>query len=348
MSFLRDLFSKKQILSVALIEVSSESVGGAYALVSPNSATQVLYSLRLPIEAHMKEKPEAAMERTLRTLGGELVRLGAPVLLRATGSGTARQVLVAVSAPWQETTVRTEVLEEKKSFVLTEDHIQQVLLNSAHIPPGRILVDETPVGITLNGYSTDKPVGKRATRATVTVLASTIDEHATMSVANVLRSLFHTKDIQLIAGSSLRYQALRKAFPHERDCLILDASGSEISTALVRNSFLVATYDMKSVVASEKRWPEEVRVALRKISEGNPLPHTILLITDGEKRLELKKMLDDTSLSTLWFSDEPPTIIAVQPSHVSALVKHMGMSEPDLPLLLMGLHAKSMVEEVGA
>lgn len=343
MSFFRNLFSRATLHSVALIDVSSASVGGGYALVRADGSVELLYSLRLPIEIRKKEKPETAMERTLRDLGSELARQGAPALLRASGSGAADAVLAAVSAPWQETAIRTEVISDKKPFVFSKDHIEEALRRSAHVPPGRVLVDESPISITLNGYTVQNPFGKKVLRAMITVLTSTIDETATANVAAVLRSLFHTREISLIAGLSLRFQALSRAFPHEKDFLILDASGTEISAALVRNGLLTATEDMRSVVTNPKRWPEEVRVLLRKIAEGNPLPYLILLIAEGDKRAELKKALDDASLGSLWLSGSAPTVIAVDKSHIRPLARYEGSGDPDLSLLLMALHARLLV-----
>lgn len=344
MSFWSSLFGGTHAKSIACIDIGSDSIGMGYAFYRESDTPRVVYTLREPIEMRNGEKPEAAMLRTLQKAGEKLIREGAPELFRASGSGTADTILTSISAPWQETKVRVEELEEKTPFTFTHDSMDRVLARASRTEPGRVLVDASPTSVLLNGYTSNAPYGKQCTRASVTVLTSTITEAVSLESARVLRTLFHTRNILLIAGASVRYQSVQVAFPHERDYLILDGSGPEVSLALVRHGHLAATIDLKGVIRNETHWPREVRIALKEIGQGFPLPHVIFMIGSEERSRALIDSLATPDVSVLWLSNDTPRVTRITPSHVHNLVRHTGGGYPDLILLLMALYGATLSE----
>jgi hypothetical protein len=206
---------KKQTESVVLIDIGTDSIASAYARYVENETPVLLYTRRLPIEVRENEPHERAMLRALETLGNTLIREGAPVLMRATGSGSADAILVSIDASGEETNVRTEHLEREHSFTFTTSLVSTVLKNTADTPSGKIIANESIIGTILNGYETTEPYGKEMRRADITILTSFIDKNISGSLISTLRGLFHTEHISLIAGKSLRYQAMRVAFQYE-------------------------------------------------------------------------------------------------------------------------------------
>ncbi len=342
MSFWSSLFGVSHTKSVACIDIGSGSVGMGYAYYREGEIPRLVYALREPIEIRNGEKPEAAMLRTLQKTGEKLIREGAPALYRASGSGTADTVLASISAPWQETDVRVEELEEKTPFTFTHDSMDSILARASRTKAGRVLVDASPTSVLLNGYASNAPYGKECTRASVTVLTSTISESVSLESARVLRALFHTRNILLIAGASVRYQSVQAAFPHERDYLILDGSGPEVSVALVRGGHLAETVDLKGVIHEEAHWPREVRVAFKDIGQGFPLPRLIFMIGSEERARALVDALLLPDVSVLWLSNDMPRVTRILPSHLQSLVRQSGGASPDLVLLLMAHYARSL------
>jgi len=216
MSFLSIFREKKKSQSVVLIDVATDSVAGAYALYKENETPTLLYTRRLPLEIRKDEPREHAMVRALTILGAELIREGAPILMRATGSGRAETILVSIGTPWQETKVRTENFERENPFVFTKSIVATAIEKTSVVPSGKFLADESIIGTILNGYETHDSYGKKIRRASVTVLTSLVEKDVYDAVVSTLRGLFHTKHILTIAAGSLRYQAIRVAFPHER------------------------------------------------------------------------------------------------------------------------------------
>ncbi|MCX6787047.1 MAG: hypothetical protein NTY93_00795 [Candidatus Kaiserbacteria bacterium] len=218
MAFFNKLFrKKKRVESVVLIDIAADSVAGAYACFSEGETPALLYAKRLSMEMRESEPHEHAIMQALGTLGNELIREGAPALIRATGSGSANTILVSIDTPWQETNVRIENFERGNSFIFTKSIVAAALENTSVVPHGKTLADESILSTILNGYETRDPYERKIRRASVTVLTSFIEKNIFDAIVSAFRSIFHTKHILMIAGSSLRYQAMRAAFPHERN-----------------------------------------------------------------------------------------------------------------------------------
>ncbi len=335
-----EFFSRKSATRAkVLIDIGAETVAGAISYEQEGQVPVLLYVRRLPIEGRRGEAHHKAMLRALAILGDALVREGAPVLARTTGSGTPDAILVSVDAPWQTTSVRTEHFEGNEPFTFTKALVDEALAKAACAVPGKRICDESIVGALLNGYATHQPYGKKVHRAAVVVLSSLIEEPIAVSITETLSALYHTKRITLISGSSLRYQAIRTAFPHEHDLLILDATGPVVSLSLVRRDLLVALSEEEDGGVGSPKWVKEVSAALDELSKQNPLPHTIFLLSRESDTMDIEKTLADAKLGSLWLSDNPPKIVPILPSHLAAVVRQADSTLPDLPLLLIAVYA---------
>ena len=339
MSFFSNIFNPTHAESLVLIDISAGSVAGAYAHYKDGEMPSILYTRRLPIEVREGEQHKNAMLRALEILVNALIREGAPVLARATGSGRADTILVSVDAPWQETKVRTEYFERKTPFTFTKRMVATALEKTSITAEGKVLVDESIIGTILNGYETREPYGKKVHRASILILTSFIDEKTSESIAQTLGKLFHTKNILSIAGSSLRYQAMRTIFPHERDALVFDAIGPLVSIALVRRDLLVAVVETSDTPSTDvEKWTKEVVLELTELAKDHPLPRTIFLLAQELDSQSLEQILNSAKLGGLWLSENPPKIVPVKAGHVSGFIKQVTTAPPDLHLLLMALY----------
>lgn len=332
MSFIGDLFRTEHTESVVLIEVSAESVGGAYAVFAKDEVPTIVYTQRFAIPVHEGEVRERTLLRTLQTLGETLIREGAPILARSTLSGRAGTVVASIDTPWQKTLLRSQKFDPAEPFIFTKKLVDTLLEETSRSVPGKILVDESIVGTTLNGYETRDPYGKRAHRAALVVLTSFIDERLARAVASTLRGVYHTDRVFPIAATSLRFQSLRTAFPHERDVLMVDATGATSSIALVQGGLFTHLADIRET-KTYPVWREHVTKELAELAKRYSLPRTIFLLAPEAKAISLQKGLAGLKL----FLDKPPKIIPVQASHLSTHVRQAASTPPDLALMLMAL-----------
>lgn len=309
--------------SVLLIDISADSVAGAYAYHGKSGGSVVPYAQRLPIEIRTGEPRELAMARTFLALGNVLVREGAPALERATGHGRVDYILVSVDAPWSIVQIKIKHVSEKDPFVFTPELMATVFTDIEKTAGGKILTDQGLIGTRLNGYETRNPYGKMARHATAVILASYIEKPVTERITTTLRELFHREDLSLVAASSLRYRALRSAFPHERDACVLDVIGSSVSIALVQKDILVSITEVSDVMA--------VTDEMKKLVERFGAPRTIFLLASESKETALRQSLFGVSSSK---------IISVLPSHLIGLVRNFATTPPDMSLLLMALYSR--------
>ncbi|MCR4333943.1 MAG: hypothetical protein NUV60_02960 [Patescibacteria group bacterium] len=336
MSFFNGLFHKKKKEdSVILIDISADSIAGAYVRYSADELPVLLYTNRVPIDIRGEEPHEHAMLRALDILGNGLIREGAPILVRSTGSGSADTILVSIDAPWQKTFIRTERFEQEEPFIFTESLVWKALEKTRFVPKGQQLADESIIGTVLNGYKTSNPYGKETHHASVIVLTSLVDELVVGNIKATLRALFHTQEMSVIAGSSLRYQAIRAAFPYEHDALILDTANSLTTISLVRRDLLVNVVEVPIRINDAVVWMEKISSELTDIAGRFPLPRTIFLLARESEDVSLQKALDNAKLGSLWLAENPPKIIALLASHLAGLVRHTSSASPDLSLLLM-------------
>ena len=339
MSFFSRIFHPIRAESLVFIDVSAGSVAGAYARYNEGEAPALLYTRRVPLEIKSKEASELTMLRALKELGDVLIREGAPVLARNTGSGSADKILVSVDTPWQETKIRTERFERETPFSFTRGMVATAFEKMGTKTPGKTLADESIIGTILNGYETREPYGKRVHRAAVIVLTSLIDEKISGGIAATLRSLFHTKNIFSITGNSLRYQAMRTAFPHEHDALILDTIGPLLSISLVRKNLLVAVTEVSDATSTNSDlWIKKVTEELTELAKQYPLPRTIFLLAQEQDISSLEKALNAAKLGGLWLSDNPPKVVPILASHIIGSIRQVATTPPDLQLLLMALY----------
>lgn len=345
MELFANLFrGKGKQTAAVLVDVGADSIGGAYATFSERGLPMMHYAKRIPVDTRHGELLERSVLRALRTLADTLIREGAPALARATGSGRAPTILVSIDAPWQKTSVRTEHIEKERKFTFTRELVAEAVGRTSS-SSDKLLVDESVVGAVLNGYETRDPYGKKASRASVVVLTSLIDAQMAKHVTTVLREAYHSEDIRYAAGSSLRFQALYTAFPHERDALIIDVPGPHTSIMLVRNGLFAAIADIKDAPTATA-WVRAVESELSALAKTYPLPRVVFLLARDTTRVSIRETLDAARLERLWLSDHPPKTISVLPGHLGGLVRQMSAIAPDTTLLLMAFffQAREMEE----
>ena len=355
--------------TIAVIDIGSSSIGGGYATIEKNGTPRLRYVARVPIELHDRELLTMDMLKALDVLGKKLIQEGAPALRKAVGSGTIDKVLVSIGSPWQDTTIRSAVIEKETPFTFTKSILHEAVEEGAEHTEGRVTTGEYVIATLLNGYETRHPFGKQATRAELVILSSTIESSMTETVLTSLRHIYHTRDIKLTAFAPVSYTVLRDLYPHEKDFMIVHVSGESTDLALVKRGVLVdvasvnggfnalaraarkgrplsMTADGKSLPVGEEEaplptakgeWLSSLALALREFASRRALPRTLFLLADDEAREHVARMLNDEGLRSLWLSDEPLTIIPSLPQHLSSYLTCDQGCDSDLFLSMLAL-----------
>lgn len=339
MGFFRRLFGTSSAETVALIDIGSGSIAGALLVMREHAVPVIVYTRRLPIEPQQDEAQERAMLRAFELLCATLVREGLPALVRATGHRSVRTVLISVDAPWQETLVHEEQILEEKEFIFTRRLANDVLRKATLGSEGKIITDARIMGTRLNGFTIRNPFGKRVRQASIIVLISSIDERVHEVLDMVVDKTFNPQRVSIIAGSALRYQALRAVFPHERDALIVDATGPFAEVALVHRSQLVAVShqsDLPNGTPKTER-AEQLTLCFKELASSYPLPRTIFLIARDNEIETLQTTLKAVHFGPLWLYDTEPRIVLIEAKHLQKNIRQLSTGAPDVPLQLSAI-----------
>ncbi len=356
-------FFSNKAHGVVLIDANSCSVGGGYMVHKKGEVPVLCYSARVPLDIRPEESLDDALLRALDTLAHALITQGAAQLHRELGSAHIQTIVASVSAPWQETSVRTVSIVEKFSFVFTRALMEKAA-RATTPPPGKVIGDTSVISTTLNGYKMDKPWGKRAERADLTVLTSTIDKAMLSRVRSSLRSAFHSHPIEYTAFAPVAYAVITNLYPLQSDFIALDIGGSSSSAILVKNGVIAAVQTLPQgtndllqagkkaaqkqgtakddsfgprVAEAEQQWLTGLRGLFSALASENPLPRCVFLLADADARDYLKNLIDQSSLRTLWLSDDPLSVIPLSPEHTAAKVRTRGLAEADVHLAFLAL-----------
>jgi hypothetical protein len=124
---------------------------------------------------------------------------------------------------------------------------------------------------------------------------------------------------------------------HAREELSV-ASESAPSIILPRRNEIFSLH----VEEIEKEWLQNIMQALTEASNRHALPHTLFLLADSEVRDYLSRLLDSSSMRSLWFSQDPLRILPVLPSHFAQVVKVRGDADGDVYLELLALYSRTL------
>ena len=367
------LFKKPERRSVALIDIGSASVGGAFAHFEPLTSPTIYYTTRIPIEVREGETCTEGMLRALEVLGTTLVSHGAPVLHEVTGSGKIDEVVVSVSAPWQETRVRVGSRNEERPFAFTHQVLEDIVKEGEAKHEGRTRSHDSVIATILNGYDIQEPFGKRVKRADLVILSSSLEEKVAHAIEKAVRKAFHAHEVSLTAFAPLCYAVIRDMFSHEKDYLILDVEGEATDLAFVKrglladvasvpqgtNALLAAISRGHTTITEgstgvidigrnnrfaelvgkmEEAWLSAITDVLKDFSTRHALPRTVFLLADDDTRGFLERLVDSQKVHSLWLSDEPLAVVSLSPKHLAQYVQTRGSARGDVFLMMMALY----------
>jgi len=335
------LFSRSSSKTLLLLDISSGSVGGAYVSVTPKKAPNIIYSTRVVVEDRLAGQ-ELGILRALGSLIHTLVSKG-PEIKAATGEGSASEALLAIGSPWHISTVRVEHMEKEKPFTITERLLAETLKEE----DAAVIQSESILSAVLNGYQVQDPIGKNVRKADLTILSSRINRELATHISNGIRKVVPL--VRSIETPVLIHETVRRAFPHQEDCVVLNVSEEQTDILLMKRGVLVSinttafgthaferiakkhghsSFDMKGtaidttpheseIAEAQSAWVSGMVTELKKTVTEHALPRTVYLITTRESVDFIKGVMDTADIRALWLSDEPATLVPILPERIN-------------------------------
>jgi hypothetical protein len=357
-------------VSIVIADVLASSIGVAYALIPKEGPATLISSVRIPVSS-ASEVPAAVMLRTLEEALKALRAQGAPILRTLTGSGSVEGAYACVSAAWQETGIRIETITDEKPFVFSAGDLEAAKKRSP-LPAGRFRAEESVVATLLNGYETESPIGKKATRAEIILLSSTLPTDTATELRRTLGGFSSRREVTFSGFASTIHTALSLAFPHEKDYLALRVGGEATELVHVSRGLPIAAASLScgmhsfaraaagagyasfpdgggavaptslepALAGAKSEWLTALSGKLKEFAASRALPRNFFLLAEPDAREFLKTALDAPEMHALWLSDEPLSVIALTEEHFSKLATRSEGVPEDVPLSLLAIAAK--------
>jgi hypothetical protein len=372
------LWGKKTQESVAVVDIRSSSISAGYVFLKQGTPAHIVHSVHFPIDTHATEPLSEAMPRTLTTVLTALTTEGSAKLLAHTGRGKVDKVLVTITSPWQQSTIRSVSKSEERPFTFTKGLLEEITEGAFPKKEGRKTVSELVISTFLNGYETSNPFGRSVKEVQVLSLSTDIDEEVYTLIRKTIKEAFHQSHIDVYAFMPELYAVTRDLFPHQRDYLVLDVGNTAIDVLLVKHGLLVdlpsSTHGMSDILnavhgsgvatvsgplaqdavvldttrnasfesnteQAKAGWIHSLKETLSTVAEHEPLPRLVFVLSEENVSEFLKRLLDAPELRSLWLSEESLTIFSVLASQFGSHVTVAENTTPSVPLYFLALAA---------
>ena len=187
---------------------------------------------------------------------------------RAEKVAAPTELFAFLRAPWSASTV-TNISESYADPMLVTDSIMNAFAKKAVAASGGALssnlMEATLLRTEINGYQTQKPLGKTARSLLISALISTANEKMKNSAAETLRADFPVLTPQWRSHTRAILTVLREYPAHLRHCLIVDIASEGTSAIVMRDG----------IIDSQTAFENGVHSILHKLN-SNALPDETL------------------------------------------------------------------------
>lgn len=266
-----------------VFDIGSASVGAVLVLISnkKDQEPKIIYDTRIPILSKNSGDYRYFLLSMLSTLKNVVVNIEQDGLRKLPkDKSNIENISCIFSSSWHISNIETLHFEEEKSFTISAGFISDILKNVdkqfKQKNSDLKLIEKDIIQILLNGYSTDKPHGKKANNIDVTLFMSMISDEILQKTKYILEKTFNTDNILFHTFTLASFSIVRDIFNTEKNFLLMDISGEATNIILVRNEIMIKNMSfpfgknflMKRVADSMNTVEEEAHSLVRLFIEG--------------------------------------------------------------------------------
>lgn len=233
------LFSKNNSELVLVLDIGSESVGGAFILKEFGRIPIILNSVRESFR--LKSKIDLGRLRSEMLASLDLV---CQKLLREVG-GRPKKIFCILSTPWAYGQLRTIRHEREKEFRFTEIYAEKLIQDEIasfkkDFDEKSRIIDRRTTKVSLNGYTTEKPHNKKTRAVEIDTFLSLADAEVYADIEDRVHKTFKQK-ISFTSEMLSDFITVRNIFDVENDFIILNVGGIASEITVMKDDVLVAT-----------------------------------------------------------------------------------------------------------
>ena len=259
---------------VFLADIDSGSVAVSVAIVGEEQA-RVLISERsfLSVENRDAEHTTAAIVQLLSDVTARIAKTYSESEV-GKKEGPVSALYAVTASPWvrSRTSVAEEVFQEEKHVTdaLIKTLAKRALQEPSPLESSRVF-ESSVTRVQLNGYSTGKPVGKRAHHVSVTALQSDIDSNFKQGIENALHQTFPGRNVDFRSNTRVALTSLHERAPSHH--YMLFAMGAAATDCIAVHKEDTSDHTSASVgvstiakrLAGESGLPEETFSLMRML-----------------------------------------------------------------------------------
>lgn len=240
------LFSSKKEKLVAIFDIGSGSVGGAFVKIPADSKSlpTIISSTRVDIV----ERDNLDFDLFLKDM---ILALGfASRNLYQNKLGAPDEIVCVLASPWYISETRLIRMSREHSFTFTKKIIDELLakeitsLDAVYkskydgtdsLPQ---VIEHPIVGVSLNGYLVDDPIGKKTRSIEMNMIISMSPKMCLDKIKETISQNFHHTPISFSSFVVASYISVRDRYMNHDSYLLLDIGGEVTDVGIVSKGIL--------------------------------------------------------------------------------------------------------------
>lgn len=297
---------------VAIFDVGSGSIGGAFASIESGKVPQIIFSTRKNIPFQEKLDFQRFFDSMIKTLEEMFVEMQ-----KASNQVKVSKVFCVLASPWYASQTRLIHYEQTTPFAITEKGLNKLinkeieLFRDSNIFTRSKTGDALPevmesknIQMKLNGYEVRDPLGKHASRLDIALYISMIPRNIHKSIETSIEKFWHVPTVHFSSFSFTTFDVLRDIFMEESSFLFIDISSEVTDISLAKDNVLLESISfpagknmlIRGLVDGMKTTPTAALNTFALYVEGkSPKEHTkqVEEILD-KKSIEWRKFFEDS------------------------------------------------------
>lgn len=262
--------------SFAVIEIASDSIGGAVIYLPKEGLPKVVFSVRNPVNFLLDVNFEAfwrstrqALEKTIEDLHNFDSKLD--------------NILCVFLSPWFVSQTKIINISQETPFKITDNFLKSVLdteeknFKSKYISAVGSLkgtpdfIEHEIIKTELNGYYTDKPVGKTAKTAKIGVYMSLGVKEVEEEIKKEISKKFHDINLYFKTFPLLAFKVLGEIDNTQKGLVLVDMGGEITDISLIKNGAIEETISfplgknflLRKIASKLNTFPQEAESMLK-------------------------------------------------------------------------------------
>lgn len=240
------LFSSKKEKLVAIFDIGSGSVGGALVRVplDGKSLPTIIKSTRTDIVTRKELDFNLFLKDMILALGF------ASKALYQSKLGAPDEIVCVLASPWYISETRLIRMSKEHSFIFSKkiiDELAKKEITSLDIlykgkygdtESAPEVIEHPILGISLNGYQVDDPIGKKTRSIEMDMVISLSPNLCLDQIKEILSKTFHNTPVSFSSFMMSSYVAVRDRYMNHESYLLLDIGGEVTDVAIISKGIL--------------------------------------------------------------------------------------------------------------